>query len=391
MTKRLLFHYPVLNMGGAERSSLRMMRRLADRGWKITLVLTTGGGALEPLVDPRVRIVRLRPYAAGATFKAARGLRDTLAALPDLVAYGIARIIGGLRATLLRRHRFTAAATLLQGADTRLIFRTRSERRFHWIRNDLTHLDDKRRIVDRIARADAGLDGYICVSRAARDSLVAALPCTADRTHVVHNLVDASDMREQSQREGDPFPDRRGDERRIVTVCRLSDTAKALFRLADICAALRDEGHVFRWFVLGDGPDKERLRARIEALDLKDILILPGRTQNPFPWYMHADLVAMVSYFEGLSGVINEAKIIGAPVLATRVSGVDEQLIHGVSGWIVDNTRDAIFEGLERLLADPETLAKLRTGGLAPAILDDEAKLDALEALFLGTRGKAVA
>lgn len=390
MTKRLLLHYPILNMGGAERSSLRMMRALADRGWEITLVLTTGGGALEPMVDHRVKIVRLRPFSAGNRFKAAHGPVARARAFPDLVAYLAARTIGAVRARTLRRQQYAAAATLLQGLETGFIRRSvRADRRFHWIRNDVSRLADADRIIRHLSQADGDIDGYICVSRAARASLVDALPQVAAKAHVVHNLVEADEMRAKAANAKDPFPPRVGSERRILTVCRLSEDSKALLRLADICADLRDRGHEFRWFVLGDGPDGDVLRCRIEALNLQDTLILPGRVENPFPWYSNADLIAVVSYFEGLCGVINEAKIIGAPVLSTRVSGVEEQLRHGASGWIVDNDRDAILDGLDRLLSDDETRAALRNHDLAPAILDDDAKLDALEALFLGHTGGA--
>uniref|UniRef100_UPI00351288A1 glycosyltransferase n=1 Tax=Brevundimonas sp. TaxID=1871086 RepID=UPI00351288A1 len=95
----------------------------------------------------------------------------------------------------------------------------------------------------------------------------------------------------------------------------------------------------------------------------------------------------LASRFEGLSGMVNEAKVAGRPVVATRVSGVDEQLVDGKNGLIVNNDEDALVEGLDRILSDPALRARLTNDWLPPALLDDSAKLDRLEALLRGEAG----
>ena len=92
MTRRILIHYPVLNLGGAEMSTLRLARALADRGWRVDMVVTTGGGAGEAKLDPRVKLTALRSRAAGERFSTARTLGGRVTALPDAVAYGWQRL-----------------------------------------------------------------------------------------------------------------------------------------------------------------------------------------------------------------------------------------------------------------------------------------------------------
>ena len=57
---KILLHYPVLNAGGAERSTLRLLTALVDRGCEVHLVLTVAGGRLEHEIDPRVVVHHLR-------------------------------------------------------------------------------------------------------------------------------------------------------------------------------------------------------------------------------------------------------------------------------------------------------------------------------------------
>lgn len=384
MSKKLLLHYPVLNTGGAEMSSLRMMKALADRGWDITLVLTTGGGRLEPLVDPRVRVWTLRPRSHGDRFRKASSWAQRLGALPDLLGYAWMRMIGALRMVPLVLRRFDAAAVLLHSTSPWLVTRiVRARTRLHWIRNDLKGVDPDGRIAARLRRALPRIDHFVCVSATALNSLVDAIPEAAAKASVIYNILDSDAMRSALEAGGDPYPARQPGETRIVTIGRLWDRDKAVFRLARVCGALKQRGHAFRWFLVGDGPDRQRLAALIEELHLQNDLCLLGETRNPFPAYRHADLVAVLSYHEGLCGVINEAKVAGKAVIATAMSGVHEQLVHGQNGWIVENEENAIFEGMDRLLSDPTLLARLGNDIYPVAILDDGAKIDRMEALFL--------
>lgn len=379
---KLLFHYPVLNVGGAEMSTLRLLRALADRGHEITLVLTVGGGLLEGEVDPRVQIIRLRSRSYGQRFISARGAWERFRQLPDLAAYCLTRAWGGIRMLALLMSKYDAAATLLQGTSTLLMRRfVRARVKGRWIRSDLRGADSSGALARRIATESGDIDCYICVSRIARESLVALVPEAAARAFVVHNILDSERMRSQGQGEGDPYPLPR-KRTRVLTVCRLNDRAKGLLRMVRVHHALAARGYDFDWFVVGDGPDRERVAAAVRSSGLQERFHLVGGASNPFPYYRYADLVAMLSNYEGLCGAVNEAKVMGKPLLATEVSGIREQIEHGRNGWVVANDEASIIEGLALLLDDDDLRAGLTNDYLPPALLDDEAKLEALEALL---------
>jgi len=379
---KLLFHYPVLNVGGAEMSTLRLLRALADRGHEITLVLTVGGGLLEGEVDPRVQIIRLRSRSYGQRFISARGAWERFRQLPDLAAYCLTRAWGGIRMLALLMSKYDAAATLLQGTSTLLMRRfVRARVKGRWIRSDLRGADSSGALARRIATESGDIDCYICVSRIARESLVALVPEAAARAFVVHNILDSERMRSQGQGEGDPYPLPR-KRTRVLTVCCLNDRAKGLLRMVRVHHALAARGYDFDWFVVGDGPDRERVAAAVRSSGLQERFHLVGGASNPFPYYRYADLLAMLSNYEGLCGAVNEAKVMGKPLLATEVSGIREQIEHGRNGWVVANDEASIIEGLALLLDDDDLRAGLTNDYLPPALLDDEAKLEALEALL---------
>jgi glycosyltransferase involved in cell wall biosynthesis len=380
----LVFHYPVLNTGGAEKSTLRLLRALADRGHRITLVLTTGGGSLEPELDPRVRVVHLRRRQHGVRFLRARGAWERFRQLPDLAAYCATRMWGGVRMFAFLGGEYDAAGVLLQGTSTFFVRRfVRAGTKVHWIRSDLRGADDSGALARRISAAHGCIDRYVCVSRVACDSLVSAIPEAGAKARIVYNILDAERMRSLGDGAADPYPLPRS-RTRVLTVCRLSDKAKALLRMVRVHEALAARGYDFDWYVVGDGPDRDKVAAAVESSRLQDRFHLLGGVQNPFPYYRHADLVAMLSNYEGLCGVVNEAKVMGKALLATEVSGIREQIEHGRNGWVVANDEASIFEGLRLLLDDERARAGLANDYLPPALLDDEAKLDALEAILAG-------
>ena len=109
---------------------------------------------------------------------------------------------------------------------------------------------------------------------------------------------------------------------------------------------------------------------------MEDTMILCGATEDPLPYYEHADLVAILSYYEGLCGVVNEAKILCKPVIATKFSGIDEQITNDVNGIIVENNEQAILESMRQILKQPESLKKYQFNGMPEKLLDNQAKVD---------------
>jgi len=91
--------------------------------------------------------------------------------------------------------------------------------------------------------------------------------------------------------------------------------------------------------VVGDGPDKEKLRKRVEDLKLGNHVKWLGQKspEEVYKLYSIMDVVAVPSRFEGFGLTAAEAMAAGVPVVATRVDGLSEVVEDGVSGYLVDS------------------------------------------------------
>jgi len=74
-----------------------------------------------------------------------------------------------------------------------------------------------------------------------------------------------------------------------------------------------------------------------------------------------ADVVVHKPYREGFGLSVAEAMWKSKPVVASRVGGMDEQIVHGESGILVDDPRDeaGFADAIDRLLVDSERRAAL--------------------------------
>ena len=111
-------------------------------------------------------------------------------------------------------------------------------------------------------------------------------------------------------------------------------------------------------YVLGDGPLKSGLEQYVDENDLNKTVRFLGYQTNPYRFVSKCDLFICPSLAEGFSTATAEALILGVPVCSTEVSGAKELLgLHNEYGLVAENTDEALYEGVKKLLDDPDLLA----------------------------------
>ena len=116
--------------------------------------------------------------------------------------------------------------------------------------------------------------------------------------------------------------------------------------------------------IVGDGAERERLRAHAASRSCTDRVTFVGRVEQPsmIDWYSAADVLVLASSREGWANVLLEALACGTPVVATRVGGSSEVLTDERVGRLVDS-RDAesIADSVLTLLASRPDPCMVRT------------------------------
>ena len=194
-------------------------------------------------------------------------------------------------------------------------------------------------------------DKVFTVSDEVKDSFLKIYPDCAHKTQVFHNILNQDDIREKAKLPGGFQDDYEGF--RILTVGRLTQQ-KAYDIAIEAMKLLKDKGIQARWYVLGEGDQRTMLEARIELLGLQNDFILLGATDNPYPYYVQADLYVHATRFEGKSIAIQEAQTLGCPMVVSDCSGNREQVIQGVDGVLWDLTPEDICASIMLLYENEE-------------------------------------
>ena len=104
------------------------------------------------------------------------------------------------------------------------------------------------------------------------------------------------------------------------------------------------------WVILGDGPERSTLSNLAAKEGVSERFILAGAKENPYPYYVAADIYVHATRFEGKSIAIQEAQILGCPIIASDCSGNREQIRSGENGLLCNfNPRD-IANAIESLI-----------------------------------------
>jgi glycosyltransferase involved in cell wall biosynthesis len=195
----------------------------------------------------------------------------------------------------------------------------------------LQHTDDLRgrlkakfrRALERIA--SRRVEVIACVSASIRDFVNEQMRLPTAVT-VVHNGI--PDRR--------PAPPRaHNGTRRLISVGRLAPI-KNYDALLRAFAELTRRMPRSRLTLVGDGPERQHLERLAERLCIASSVEFKGFSDDVPGLLAAHDMFVLSSRHEGISVAILEAMRAGLPVVATRVGGVPETVIDGVTGRLVE-------------------------------------------------------
>lgn len=175
-----------------------------------------------------------------------------------------------------------------------------------------------------------------------------------EKSEVIGNLVDVDGIIKKSKEIKFDFPK---DKLNLICVGRLS-AAKAYPRLLGQITKLKDEGYFKNTIlhIIGDGEEETIIRKIIRDNSLEECIDMLGYKNNPFPYIASSDMLLLPSLYEGLGLVLVEANILGVPCFATEISNIYETLNNNQYGLIVKNDDISIYEGLKKILINPQEI-----------------------------------
>jgi glycosyltransferase involved in cell wall biosynthesis len=315
---RLMFVTGSLAFGGAERHSITLMNRLAERGHECHAVYVKNAAQQLDRIRLRgaggIRCLNARRYfdsSAVADFASHIRRIDPavmVAANPYALMYcWLARRQSGMHARIV----VTFHSTLLPGAKEWL--QMLYYRPLFW-----------------------GADCLVFICKAQQRHWRRRL-LTARRTEIIYNGVDLAHWQPLSERERGIKRTELGftEDDFVIGMCAVFRPEKNHLQLVEAVAALRKQGIPARALLIGDGDMRPTIEARACALGVAHALVITGFQNDVRPFIAAADIVVLCSTsVETLSLAALEAMALCRPMVLSDIGGAAEMITPGANGYL---------------------------------------------------------
>ena len=229
----------------------------------------------------------------------------------------------------------------------------RGKRKIAWIHTDYSMLD-----VDETSEIKmwSGYDGIVSISDSVSVSFLKRFPSLSNKLIRIDNIISVKSIVSSSREEQNEISD---DGRVILLSCGRVTEGKNFRSIPKMCASLLSDGHDVVWYIVGDGPDTETVKASITAEKMNGRVVMLGSKANPYPYIAACDLYVQPSLYEGKAVAVREAQILGKPVVITDYPTARSQLICGFDGEIAPLDSEKCAKFISELLLDKRRLDTL--------------------------------
>lgn len=360
MKKKLLFVVHTLQIGGAEKILVNILKYISKRKYDITVLALVDDGVFVDEVK-NIEGVTYK-YVFKSYFKKARANKESK----------FHKIATNIMSSIWKRYlkkmkynsgelyekyvdeKYDVEIAFLEGKVSKFVSSSNNKdsKKIAWIHTDINtgtnsiFIDD-----DDEKKCYNTFDKVVCVSREVRNRFIQKTG--RDNNVLIQiNPVDCLDILEKAKEE--LTIKKNNDVPVVCTVGRLVQV-KGYDRLLEVHKRLIDEGIMHELWIVGDGVERKKLEDYIRKNKLEKSARLMGYSNNPYKYVKNSDIFVCASRIEGLSTVIVEATILEKVIVSTDCPGAKEILgDDNECGMVVENDAVGIYEGLKAVLTNKE-------------------------------------
>lgn len=370
--KRILFVIPSMRIGGAEKSLANLLNLIDLNEYDVNLLMFKPEGDFLQQIPSGIHILKTDPslfYAYKCdknVFSCKAGIRSEIL---RIFSTGVCKILYGNCArqkrwtkfykTLLPKldSEYDVAIGYLEGdASYYVIDKVNAKRKILWVHSNFENIkknEDAAAYKEYFCKADK----VVSISDKCVQVLQNNYPDMKNKFVFLPNLTSSIVLSNTAKADIDEVFSK--DDFNIVSVGRLTE-AKGFDMAIDALKILKDHKVPVHWWIIGDGELRKCLEKQAKDNSVEEYLTFLGFKANPYPYMNKADLIVQTSRWEGKSVVLDEAKILGKPILATDYATVKDQVENGKEGIIVGMDAESIAREIEHLVEDESVLNGIR-------------------------------
>ncbi|WP_298970893.1 glycosyltransferase [uncultured Fusobacterium sp.] len=200
----------------------------------------------------------------------------------------------------------------------KIIDKLESSKNLVWIHSSIENWKKKKSKINRFVDRISKYNKIICICKEMKEDLIKLKSSLRNKVDFLYNPIDFDRIKKLSY-EHFPEEDKKFLENKyLLSIARLDCIPKdfeTLFKAYEIAKKGEYDGKLY---IIGDGPDKEKVEKLKETNLYKEDILLLGRKENPYNWLKKADKLILSSRYEGFAMVLLEGLCLGKEVIASN-------------------------------------------------------------------------
>jgi len=315
--KKIMFFLPALDVGGAERVTVNIIRYLNPDIYEIYLVMVQKKGLFLEHIP---HYVTIHDLGVKKTMFSIFKLRKVIQKIEPAIIYS----------TLIRTHIAMYFALKNISHQVKIVMRMPSSPK-------LMMEEGSGNIINKFILTKALKKANIVVAQTPemKDEIEFYYNVNRENVKVLLNILDKKNINESIQNQTSPF-----DSKNInVVASGLVRHIKGFDTLILAFKKVYMKNKKFRLHIIGRDLNGQTVEYEklILSLGLEGIVSFLGYQSNPYRYYFYSDLFVLSSRREGLPNVVLENLYLNKPIVATRCVPFMSTIIQeGLNGFLVD-------------------------------------------------------
>ena len=347
--KKILFKSGSTMMGGLEKVQIEYINFLLEQEkYQVKIVIENDNGrdnALEKYINSK--IIYLKDFNYILKIRKLREIRKK--SLWSRIKYNLAitkeKKYADNKFLQIYKEYKPDIVIDFDSSLTKIIDKLNSSKNLVWIHSSIKNWKKKKSKIDRFVDRISKYSKIICISKEMKEDLINLKNELKNKVDFLYNPIDFDRIKKLSNEDFSEEDKKLLKDKFLLSIARLDCVPKDFETLFKAYEIAKKDGYDGKLYIIGDGPDKDKVEKLKEANLYKEDILLLGRKENPYNWLKKADKLILSSRYEGFAIVLLEGLCLGKNVIASDCkTGPNE---------ILANNRGLLFK-----VGDYSTLAK---------------------------------
>lgn len=361
--KKILIMTMDLRMGGIEKSLISMLKEIDKSSYDITLLVVNKNGDLQNEIPNNIKVIEIYGEKNGIICKFKKYMHEkkyikAVRFLYNGIGYKLANKYYNkdgyyINMSECSQEKYDIAIAYHGQMSLPLryiIKKVNSKKKVMWIHSDPSVY---KHYMKKYEKYYKNIDTIFCVSNYCKNEFLKLYPYLENKTHVFYNIIKSSEILKLSNEETESIMNI--EDTNILTVGRI-DKEKGQQIIPYIMLRLLKYDANIKWYIIGDGGERDNLEKKIKQLNLERNIVILGQKQNPYPYMKKCDIYVQPSIHESYGMTIAEAKILNKPVISTNTIGANEQISNNINGIILNYDINEISNKIIELIEKTEII-----------------------------------